>query len=125
MGHEDSFRESCKWLRSKDAQSNYTSSHKASRKARVSKTEEDTPKMAPGDLDFLVNYTNANYNSNCSANNGREMAVPFLLWKLLSSETQQAIRDARGDPTRGNFRGKRGGILLPFRPLRTYPSLLL
>ena len=49
MGREDSFRESCKWLRSKDAQSNYTSSHNATRKARVSKTAEDTPTITPND----------------------------------------------------------------------------
>ena len=58
MGREDTFSESCKWLRSKDAQSNYTSSHKATRKAPGSKTVVDTPALTSNELEFLVNYTN-------------------------------------------------------------------
>ena len=83
---------------------NYTiSSHEATRKARLSKTVEDTLIFAPNELESFVNYTNANYNSNQGANNGQEMTVPFLLWKLLPPETRQDICDTHGDPVHGNL----------------------
>jgi hypothetical protein len=110
MGLDESFRNSCKWLRSKDAQSNYSSSHKASRKARITKTENDTVNEQ-SDLDFLAMYMNANYNNSSRGFNGRErLDVPFLLWKLFDPSTQKVIRDTRDNH---NNRGKGGGNLVP------------
>ena len=100
QGNDDSFRDSCKWLRSKDAQSNYSSSNKASRKARISRLEEDNTTQSEGDRDndFLVNYTNSNYI--CGAN-----SVPSLLWRLLDPGTQKVICEARNELERGNGGG--------------------
>jgi hypothetical protein len=60
---KESFKKSCQWLRSKDAQSMYASTHLATRKARRSRRDEE----ANGNdvSEFLVNYTNQNQNQFC------------------------------------------------------------
>jgi hypothetical protein len=105
-GRKNSFSRSCQWLRSKDAQSMYASSHKASAKARMV-TSMDPDEEVARDIEYFINYANQQQGPRF-ANRG-PMAVPFLLWKLLDASTQKAIRDAR-QANNEPYRGNRGGM---------------
>jgi hypothetical protein len=97
----------------------YANSHKASAKARMSRTE--TEDDVETDINFLANYTNQQ--GPCFSNNNcGPMNVPYLLWKLLDAGTQKTIREAHEARTE-KFRGTRGDTNSRYDSSDTKPAV--